>query len=193
MVHRRNKYGIFHRGLSVVFRNDIKAYDTTDHIVGISLLCSEIPERVHAECTVAILARKPFGFLNDMGMMPDYNINAAIGKKLCHSLLLGVGSECALVAPMDGHNDEFRLCLCLCGLPYNMNGTEGPSAAAARELGEALAERTGLPLIYQDERMTTVSAQRVLIEGDVSRKKRKEVIDTVAAVFILQAYLDKQR
>ena len=81
----------------------------------------------------------------------------------------------------------------VCGLPYNMNGTEGPSAAAARELGEALAERTGLPLIYQDERMTTVSAQRVLIEGDVSRKKRKEVIDTVAAVFILQAYLDKQR
>ncbi len=79
------------------------------------------------------------------------------------------------------------------GLPLNMNGSEGESAERARALGDALNERFALPIIYQDERLSTVSAERVLIAGDVSRKGRKQVIDKLAAVFILQSFLDRSR
>ena len=78
------------------------------------------------------------------------------------------------------------------GLPLNMDGTEGPRAAATRKFGDALAQASGLPVIYQDERLTTVAAQRVLLEGDVSRQKRREVIDQVAATLIPQGWLDAQ-
>jgi len=76
------------------------------------------------------------------------------------------------------------------GLPKNMDGTEGDRAAVTREFGELLKEATGLPVYYQDERLTTVSAERLLIEADVRREKRKKVIDKVAATIILQAFLD---
>lgn len=76
------------------------------------------------------------------------------------------------------------------GLPLHMQGGESVSAMRARELGQRLGEESGLEIIYQDERLSTVSAQRVLLEGDVSRAGRKEVIDKVAAGFILQSYLD---
>ena len=78
------------------------------------------------------------------------------------------------------------------GLPLNMDGSEGPRAEATRKFGDALAAATTLPVLYQDERLTTVSAQRVLLEADLSRQKRKAVIDQVAASFILQAWLDAQ-
>lgn len=78
------------------------------------------------------------------------------------------------------------------GLPLNMNGTEGPRALAARQFGESLAQATGLPVLYQDERLTTAEAQRTLLEADVSRKKRREVIDQLAASLILQGWLDAQ-
>jgi len=78
------------------------------------------------------------------------------------------------------------------GLPRNMDGSEGPSAALARALGEKLAERTGLPVAYWDERLTTREAQRALIEADVSRARRRKVIDQVAAALILQGWLDAQ-
>lgn len=76
------------------------------------------------------------------------------------------------------------------GLPLNMDGSEGPRAQASRAFGDALAKVTGLPIEYHDERLTTVAAERVLLEGDVSRKKRKEVIDQLAAQLILQGWLD---
>lgn len=79
------------------------------------------------------------------------------------------------------------------GLPLNMDGSEGPRAEATRKFGAALADATNLPVIYWDERLTTVAAQRALLEGDVSRKKRREVIDQVAAVLILQGWMDAQR
>ncbi|MBR2485196.1 MAG: Holliday junction resolvase RuvX [Clostridia bacterium] len=78
------------------------------------------------------------------------------------------------------------------GLPMNMDGTEGPRAEVAREFGEALKEASGLQVIYVDERLTTVSAERMLIGADVRREKRKQVIDKVAATIILQSYLDGQ-
>ena len=77
------------------------------------------------------------------------------------------------------------------GLPLNMDGTEGPSAAEARRVGDAL-ETQGLEIIYWDERLTTVAAQRSLLESNVSRKKRKEVVDQVAAALILQGWLDSR-
>jgi len=76
------------------------------------------------------------------------------------------------------------------GLPLNMDGSEGPRAATSRKFGDALAAQTGLPVIYQDERLSTAAAQRVLLEADVSRGKRKKVVDKLAAQLILQAWLD---
>jgi len=79
------------------------------------------------------------------------------------------------------------------GLPKNMDGTEGPRALLCREFGELLAKASSLPIYFQDERLTTVSAERMLIEADVRREKRKQVIDKVAATIILQSYLDSKR
>lgn len=76
------------------------------------------------------------------------------------------------------------------GLPKNMDGTEGPRAEVTRQFGDMLEKASGIPVYYQDERLTTVSAERMLIDADVRREKRKKVIDKVAATIILQAYLD---
>ncbi|MBZ5987615.1 Holliday junction resolvase RuvX [Leuconostoc gasicomitatum] len=77
------------------------------------------------------------------------------------------------------------------GLPKNMNNSEGSRAEAARNYAKMVEERFELPTDFQDERLTTVQAERMLIEeADVSRKKRKQVIDKIAAEFILQNYLD---
>lgn len=78
------------------------------------------------------------------------------------------------------------------GLPLNMDGTEGPRVEVTREFGDALKEASGLDVIYVDERLTTVSAENLLISADVRREKRKTVIDKVAATIILQSYLDGQ-
>lgn len=76
------------------------------------------------------------------------------------------------------------------GLPKNMNGTIGPSGEACQQFAEELKQRFELPVILWDERLTTVAAERMLIAADMSRKKRKKVIDKMAAVLILQGYLD---
>lgn len=75
------------------------------------------------------------------------------------------------------------------GLPLNMNGSEGPSVQRVREFMSGV-EKLGLEVKYQDERLTTVSAERTLLEADMSRQKRRQVIDKIAAVFILSTYLD---
>ncbi|CAH0417034.1 Holliday junction resolvase RuvX [Periweissella fabaria] len=77
------------------------------------------------------------------------------------------------------------------GLPKNMNNTLGPRAEAAQAYGDLLVETFGLPVDFIDERLTTVEAERMLVEeADTSRKKRKQVIDKLAASLILQNYLD---
>jgi len=83
--------------------------------------------------------------------------------------------------------------LVVIGLPKNMNNTIGPSAERAKEFGDELSKRTGIEIKYWDERLTTVSAQKTLLEGDVSRKKRKQVVDKIAAVMILQNYMDSNK
>jgi len=77
------------------------------------------------------------------------------------------------------------------GYPLNMNGTVGPKAEEIKEFGKIVGDYLHLPISYWDERLSTVSAQRHLIAADVSRQKRKDVIDKLAAVNILQAYLDR--
>ena len=78
----------------------------------------------------------------------------------------------------------------VCGFPKNMNGTVGPQAKKVEEFMQAFAEKTGARVVYWDERMTTMQAERILLEADVSRGKRRKVIDKLAAVVILQSYLD---
>jgi putative Holliday junction resolvase len=78
------------------------------------------------------------------------------------------------------------------GLPTSLSGTEGPSAVAARAFGTLIAQATGLPMEYQDERFTTVTAEAALLEGGMTRAKRRDVRDKVAAAVILQTYLDRK-
>ena len=79
------------------------------------------------------------------------------------------------------------------GLPKNMNGTVGPQGEKVQKFCELLKEETNLPIEFWDERLSTVAAERSLIEGNVRRENRKKVIDMLAAVIILQGYLDSKR
>ena len=79
------------------------------------------------------------------------------------------------------------------GYPKHMNNVEGERCARAEEFKEMLERRLGLPVILQDERMSTVSAERILMEGNVRRENRKEYVDKMAAAFILQTYLDRMK
>lgn len=76
------------------------------------------------------------------------------------------------------------------GYPKNMNNTIGPRGEASERYAELLTEEFNFPVKLWDERLTTMAAERTLIEADVSRKKRKQVIDKMAAVMILQGFLD---
>ena len=78
------------------------------------------------------------------------------------------------------------------GLPKNMNNTLGPSAEMVLSFIEELNKHSAIPVITWDERLSTVAAEKILLEADLSRKKRKRVIDKVAAMLILQGYLDSQ-
>ena len=79
------------------------------------------------------------------------------------------------------------------GYPLNMNGTVGPQAEFVIEFKKMLEEATGLEVILYDERLTTIEVQKVMIAGDVTRHKRKNVVDALAATLILQSYLDSIR
>lgn len=78
------------------------------------------------------------------------------------------------------------------GLPKNMDGSMGPQADKVIEFAKRLKEKTAVDIVLWDERLTTVAAERLLIEADVSRAKRKKVIDKLAATYILQGYLDRK-
>lgn len=88
---------------------------------------------------------------------------------------------------------EYEVEKVIVGLPKNMNGSIGERAEASMHYGTLLEEKFDLPVEYEDERLTTVQANRMMIEeGDVSRKKRKKIIDKIAAMMILQNYLDRK-
>jgi putative Holliday junction resolvase len=79
------------------------------------------------------------------------------------------------------------------GLPKNLDGSEGPRAQSTRAFVRNLAALTSLPMIYWDERLSTAAAERTLLEADASRRRRAEVIDKLAAAYILQGLLDRLR
>ncbi len=87
---------------------------------------------------------------------------------------------------------EYAVEAIVLGYPKNMNGTTGPRAEKTEKFARKLKEKFALPVELWDERLSTVAAQRTLLEGDVSRAKRKKVVDKMAAVFILQGYLDRR-
>ena len=86
---------------------------------------------------------------------------------------------------------EYEVHELVVGMPKNMNGTKGERAEKTEEFVGKMKEVIALPITFWDERLSTVMAERQLIAADVSRKKRKDVIDKMAAVVILQGYLDR--
>jgi putative holliday junction resolvase len=87
---------------------------------------------------------------------------------------------------------EYGISQVVIGLPKNMNGTIGPRGEASKRYAEEIENQFEVPTTLWDERLTTMAAERVLLEADVSRKKRKKVIDKMAASMILQGYLDSK-
>jgi len=87
---------------------------------------------------------------------------------------------------------EYEVTKAVVGLPKNMNGTIGPRGEICQEFAKNIERKFNIPVVLWDERLTTMAAERVLLEADVSRGKRKKVIDKMAAVMILQGYLDSQ-
>ena len=88
--------------------------------------------------------------------------------------------------------EKYEITRIVVRLPKNMDNSIGPQSEKVMDFVENLKRRTRVEVVFHDERLTTVSAERILIEGNVSRKDRKKKIDTVAASYILQNYLDCQ-
>ncbi|OPX48309.1 Holliday junction resolvase RuvX [Clostridium thermobutyricum] len=86
--------------------------------------------------------------------------------------------------------DEYSIEKIVIGLPKNMDGSIGFAGEKIKEFSEALKEVIDLEIIFWDERLTTVAAHRAMLEADLSRSKRKKIVDKVAATYILQGYLD---
>ena len=87
--------------------------------------------------------------------------------------------------------DKEIICGIVIGLPLNMDGSEGPKCQSTRDFAKNFSKIVSLPITFWDERLTTVAAERSLLSADLSRKKRKRVVDSVAAVLILQNLLDR--
>ncbi len=86
--------------------------------------------------------------------------------------------------------EEYSVDTIVAGLPKNMNGTIGPQSEKVLALCEIIKEKIDIPLKMWDERLTTVAANRAMLEANLSRAKRKKIVDKVAATYILQGYLD---
>ena len=87
--------------------------------------------------------------------------------------------------------DEYKVEIIVCGLPKNMNGTLGPQSEKVLKFCHSIEQVINLPIKMWDERLTTVAANRAMLEADLSRAKRKKIVDKMAATYILQGYLDR--
>ncbi len=103
------------------------------------------------------------------------------------------GKFAADAARLDIIISEQRVGGLVVGLPLNMDGSDGPSAQSARAFGRNWAARSALPVIFQDERLSTSAVTRTLLEADASRRRRSDVVDKMAAAYILQGALDRLR
>lgn len=86
--------------------------------------------------------------------------------------------------------DEYNVEVIVIGLPKNMNGTIGPSGEITMAFGELIKEKLNIEIKFWDERLTTVAAHKAMLEADLSRNKRKKIVDKIASTYILQGYLD---
>ena len=116
----------------------------------------------------------------------DLGRRFATPREVIKRVKFGLDAEALLAVA-----EKERIAAFVIGLPINMDGSAGPRAQATRAFVHNMAQKTAIPFIYWDERLSTVAAERVLIEMDVSRKKRAERIDSAAASFILQGALDR--
>jgi putative Holliday junction resolvase len=101
-----------------------------------------------------------------------------------------LAEDLSFLAQLVRENKVGRIVL---GLPLNMNGSQGEMAQTVQEFAKQVQQACNVPIVLFDERLTTSEAERVLIQADISRKKRKNLRDGLAAVLILQGYLDSQR
>ncbi|CAN7148768.1 Holliday junction resolvase RuvX [Rhizobium sp. LjRoot98] len=116
----------------------------------------------------------------------DLGRRFATPREVIKRVKFGLDAEALLAVA-----EKERIAAFVIGLPINMDGSAGPRAQATRAFVHNMAQKTAIPFIYWDERLSTVAAERVLIEMDVSRKKRADRIDSAAASFILQGALDR--
>lgn len=86
--------------------------------------------------------------------------------------------------------DDYKVETIVLGLPKNMNGTIGPSGELAMAFGKLIEEELKIEVKFWDERLTTVAAHKAMLEADLSRNKRKKIVDKIASTYILQGYLD---
>ena len=116
-------------------------------------------------------------------------ITAQAVETICRKDENKLRKTCARIEELVAEYEVEKIVL---GLPKHMNNDIGIRAEAAIDFGEMLKRRTGLDVVMWDERLTTVSAERTLMESKIRREDRKKYIDKIAAVFILQGYLDAQ-
>lgn len=98
----------------------------------------------------------------------------------------------AAIPKLSAYVQQYEISTIVVGLPKHMNGTIGERGAICQAFGERLRDILQVEVVFWDERLTTVAAHKYLMEADMSRKKRKKVVDKVASVLILQGYLDSQ-
>jgi len=101
----------------------------------------------------------------------------------------GAKADCAAISALLA---EYQIEKVVVGLPLSFSGSEGEQADRVRHFADRFQTETGLAVVYQDERLTTLQSERMLVGAGVRRDKRRQVIDKVAAALILQAYLDSQ-
>jgi putative Holliday junction resolvase len=148
-------------------------------IISIETLAAELPP--HRPIAAIDPGTKTIGLaVSDRGLSFAHPRQVILRKKF--SL-----DAAALLAAL-ARDEVFALAI---GLPINMDGSEGPRAQASRAFARNLEKLTELPLLFWDERLSTVAAERTLIEMDFSRKARQTKIDSAAAAFILQGVLDR--
>ncbi len=132
--------------------------------------------------------------MNYLGLdLGTKTLGLAISKGMIATMLKTIRYEDIdkLILELQNIISEYKIDLLVLGLPKNMNNTMGPRALETLEFKEKL-EKLNYKVVLQDERLSTVSAHNYMIKADLSRKKRKEKVDALAATIILQTYLDKE-
>lgn len=150
------------------------------------MICATVPEFVAALPPLRAIAGLDLGDKTIGVALSDLRRQVATPIEVIRreKFTIDAGKLLALLAAREA-------CGIVLGLPLNMDGSAGPRVQATQAFARNLEKLTALPICYWDERLSTVAAERALLEADTSRKRRKEVIDQVAAGYILQGALDR--